>query len=258
MLDAAFIQEEGNGRLSLESQLVRDHCVEIGLPVQLYTRKRIERRQLPLDHRAFVFGDMDCTHGAMRQLGIPVPEPDDYPDVLTPYLHRKVWLDTLGRLRSHIDEGGAAVFAKPASRRKIFTGRVFSNHSDFYHTGGTSRHERIWCSEPVAWRSEYRVYVNGTEIVAVDHYDGDAGIALDLAVVRRAIADYSASPGAPIAYGIDFGVLATGETALVEANDGFALGAYGIDGAAYTEVMLARWRQLIALATAEDANPRLA
>jgi hypothetical protein len=96
----------------------------------------------------------------------------------------------------------------------------------------------------VSWRSEYRVYVNAAGIVAIDHYSGDAGVELDLAAVTNAIAEYGQSGEAPVAYAIDFGVLSSGETALVEANDGYALGAYQIGSAPYAELLFARWRQL--------------
>ncbi len=137
------------------------------------------------------------------------------------------------------------MFAKPANRAKIFTGQVFSNPSDFYFVGRTSGREQVWCSEVVNWRSEYRVYVTGQAILSVDHYAGDAGVTLDMSVVRQAVSEYAQSGEAPAAYGIDFGVLASGETALVEANDGFALGGYAIGSAAYGEMMFSRWRQLL-------------
>lgn len=247
MFEAAFIQEQGNGRLLLESQLVRDYCLKRGIDTQLYTIKRIQRRQLPLTTRSFICGDMDCMHGAMRQLNIPIPALVNFPSSLTAYLHREIWQDTVGGVRERVESDGQPVFAKPAGRAKIFTGRVFYSGSDLYHLGTTSRREPVWCSEVVSWLSEYRVYVNGQDIVSVDCYSGDASIGLDQAVIAQALADYQRSGEAPAAYGIDFGVLSTGKTALVEANDGYALGAYRISSAAYAELLFTRWRQLISL-----------
>ncbi|WP_435592932.1 ATP-grasp domain-containing protein [Nocardia sp. bgisy118] len=60
-----------------------------------------------------------------------------------------------------------------------------------------------------------------------------------------AITAYHGSGNAPRAYGIDFGVLATGETALIEANDGHALGAYDIAADLYTELVVQRWSELL-------------
>lgn len=245
VFESALIQEIGNGRLMPEARLVREHCINSGVPFELYTPKRIARRQLPLTTNTFVFGDMDCMHGAMRQLKIPIPEAAYYPQSLAPFLHRNVWRDTLGGIRSRVTDAGARVFVKPASRAKVFTGRVFRDESDFYQVGQTSLREPVWCSDIVAWRSEYRVYVIGEEIVSVDHYEGDASVAIDLGVVRQAVSQFRASGVAPSAYGIDFGVLASGETALVEANDGYALGAYAISSAPYATLLFTRWAELL-------------
>lgn len=55
---------------------------------------------------------------------------------------------------------------------------------------------------------------------------------------------FAASSEASAAYGIDFGLLDTGETALVEANDGYALGAYSIDAVSYARLLFTRGHQL--------------
>ncbi|MCP2296618.1 protein of unknown function (DUF4343) [Nocardia amikacinitolerans] len=68
-------------------------------------------------------------------------------------------------------------------------------------------------------------------------------------VVESAVAAYHRSGAAPSAYGIDFGVLANGETALVEANDGYALGAYDLAADRYTELVLRRWSELVETAS---------
>ena len=44
---------------------------------------------------------------------------------------------------------------------------------------------------------------------------------------------------------MDVGVLDDGRSALVEANDGFAVGRYGLDPNAYADMLAARWRQLV-------------
>ena len=44
--------------------------------------------------------------------------------------------------------------------------------------------------------------------------------------VQKAIACYEYSRRSPVAYVVDFGVLSTGQTALVEVNDAFAFSKY--------------------------------
>lgn len=229
-----------------EEKLLTEGLGRCGVSIEYYSIKAIHRRKLPLGAETFIAGDMDAMHGAMRQLGIPIPAPDDYPVCLRDFLRRRVWESTLGEVERGLEEGAAsAVFVKPAQRRKRFTGEVFYSERDVAVLGNVSRHQRVWCSEVVHWLVEYRVYVVDARIVAVDRYDGDGSVSLDLEVVEAAIADFHCSGAAPRAYGIDFGVLATGETALIEVNDGYALGAYDIAADRYTELLLCRWRELL-------------
>lgn len=217
-----------------------------GIPVVLYTLKRIQRRNLPLSFDSFIAGDMDAMHGAMSQLNIDVPPPNDYPESLTPFLCRRVWKSTLGDVERHIiDEAVPPVFVKPSARRKNFTGRVLGLSNDSMQIGPVSRSQEVWCSEVVTWKSEYRIYVIDDSVVGVAHYSGDADVVLDLRVVQKALAAYRLSGEAPSAYGIDFGVLNTGESALVEANDGYALGAYEIAARPYTDLLARRWQELL-------------
>lgn len=246
MFEIAYLQDPGNGRLRHEEKLVLAECERRGIPVQLYTAKRIQRRQLHLGPHAFICGDADAIHGAVRQLQIPIPECHDYPASLTSYLKRRTWTSDLGSVEQSILNGDSPpLFVKPSARLKSFTGLVVAGPDDFYAIGNTSRREPVWCSEVVTWRSEYRAYVIGEELAGLDFYQGDESVKPCLETIRSALRDYRAAGDAPAAYGIDFGVLSDGETALVEANDGYALGAYHIGAAAYTTLLFTRWAELL-------------
>lgn len=232
-----------------EETLLTEGMKNLGIPVRHYSPKRLYRRQLPLGPQAFIAGDMSVMHSAMRHLRIPIPQPDDYPDPLRGFLGRKVWKSTMGQVARTLEAGSTtAVFVKPAARRKSFPGTVCYSERDCATWGVTSRHQPVWCSEAVTWVTEYRVYVIGREIVAVDHYDGDPSVPLNASTVESAVEAYHRCATAPSAYGIDFGVLLNGETALVEANDGYALGAYDIAADRYTELVMTRWSELLATA----------
>ena len=247
LFNHAYLEELGSGKLRIEETLVRSELQRRGIGYSLYTKKRIQRRQLPLSHSDFIMGDMDSMHGAMHQLGIEIPVVDDYPLVLQEYMHRKTWRSTVGELIIRLDDDQSPpFFAKPAGRRKVFTGRVFAGPHDAGHLQRISRTEAVMCSEIVRWTTEYRAFVIGSDLMALDHYSGDSTVELDISAVRRAVASFAGQKGAIAACGLDFGVLDTGKTALVEANDGFALGAYNVAAEPYTEVLLARWAQLVA------------
>ena len=246
MITKAFIQEQGNGKLRDEEQLVFEELTERGVLIDFYTEKRIQRRQLPLDNQSLVVGDMSCVLGALKQLGIPEPLINDYPACLNYLMYRKTWISTVSQLEKRFVYGRyAPIFAKPATRRKRFIGCIFETEYDLYKIYGVSRQEKLLCSEVVSWVSEYRVYVVNSEIRSIDFYNGDNSIFIDVNKVQQAIKFLDDAGESYAGYAIDFGVLDSGETALVEMNDGFAVGAYSIDRKDYTDLILARWEELL-------------
>lgn len=107
----------------------------------------------------------------------------------------------------------------------------------------------MWCAEVVEWRSEWRVHVVDSRTRYVAHYDGDPEANVEDAIERL---DRSGEYRA--AYAIEFGVLDVDDhddetvaaTALVEINDGFAVGAYGdITAEDYVDVIATRWEELM-------------
>jgi hypothetical protein len=146
---------------------------------------------------------------------------------------------------AHLERAATPLFVKPAGRVKAFTGFVAYDSSDFRLTG-VSRNQDVWVSKPVVFVSEWRAYVIAGALFHLSHYEGDAAVSVDMVVIEKALERFG-SARAPAAYAIDFGVLADGQTALVEANDGFSIGAYpGVDPGLYTQMLAARWKEMSA------------
>jgi hypothetical protein len=104
----------------------------------------------------------------------------------------------------------------------------------------------LQAAEPVELVSEWRYYVHRQQIRGLAYYRGDWSVVPDSATVRQAVVDYGT---APVAYALDFGVSAEGRTLLIEANDAFGLGAYGLDAVVYATMLEERWLQLVGLAS---------
>ncbi|WP_238996654.1 ATP-grasp domain-containing protein [Paenibacillus pinistramenti] len=49
---------------------------------------------------------------------------------------------------------------------------------------------------------------------------------------------------APNGYAVDIGLTDKGETLLIEVNDGYALGQYGLNTLDYAKLLSARWSEL--------------
>lgn len=240
----AFIEETGGHRLEAEMQSVYDELTLRRIPIDLFTEKRVHRRQLPISRDSLVVGYVPTIPAALQILNIEPPPTNDYPPILHSLLQRRLWASTVQDLFSWVYDDRGPIFAKPKGRKKRFTGRVFRHPDDLQYLEGASKLTPIYCSTPVEWLTEYRVFVSHAHIVGIRHYDGDPSIIINEQVAVDAVQALEQSGQGTRAYAIDFGVMATGETALVEWNDGFSLGAYGLDKSIYTDLLITRWCEI--------------
>lgn len=214
-------------------------------------------RLLDITQHTLCVGSVPFVREALLKTGgLPAHAP--YPESLSPYLQREVGFSP--RLRDLIVDGGFPIFVKPAEGWKRFTGAVL-DHGDSARELGISLNQSVWWSEKVAWASEWRAYcVSGhvLDLQRVPHTPPE-GPAVDLKTVETAaLVFHRAGGGAGVI--LDFGVLSTGQTALVEANDGFSFGAYGtVDPSTLWQIWAARWPELVLGDTPSTprANPGL-
>jgi hypothetical protein len=190
-----------------------------------------------LGPEVMVVGFVGDVWNALRKMGRPLPKPMDYPEELRPWLGREVSRSTLGDVRRKLDP----FFFKPVEE-KLFTGFVWrSAMGDQIRVASLPDETEVWVSDEVEFVSEYRCFVQDDELVGVRHYKGDAFVAPKKALVLEAIQAFQSGPRA---YSLDFGVTDSGETKLVEVNDAYALGHYGLPSITYARLIDARWEEL--------------
>ena len=78
-------------------------------------------------------------------------------------------------------------------------------------------------------------------ILSVRPYKGDWRKHYDYRVIENAVKEFTS---APAGYAIDFGLTDDGRTLLIEVNDGYALGCYGLFYIDYAKLLSARWAEL--------------
>ena len=117
-----------------------------------------------------------------------------------------------------------ARFVKPAEDKR-FTGKVVSSIGDLVGLGESGYNPPVICSEIVDFIAEWRCFVRYGKILYVRPYKGDWRAAFDPRAIEGAIRDFVS---APAGYAADFGVTRDGRTLLVEINDGYSLGCYGL------------------------------
>lgn len=238
-----YLQLDDSNKLGPEEQAVADILGRGNY--QTFYRKHIIQNKLKITKDDFIVGEIPSMFAAMRQLGIEYTH-CDYPEELWKYLHRKVWISTMGDIKRVLFDDGqiTPVFIKPKDKLKKFTGFVITTIDDLQFTNHAGNSTNIWCSEPVIWLSEFRCpVINGKVrgMFRVPYTCHDSEKRPDISIVQQMADDFKNSPKA---YCLDVGVLSAGETALIEVNDGFSIGKYGMDSELYYELLKTRWDEL--------------
>ena len=201
-----------------------------------------------------------------------LPERNDYPISLRPFLRRRVKetsFEEIKQLYESVPTFKAFIKPRGAQNVKLWTGCVINSKDDFWKLTNVKDNTPIYVSEPIEFLSEFRCYIIRGSVKAISCYAGNKENApLDLKTVYTAVrclegknrklnASSIVKREASRAYAIDFGVVkyideTTGQesqhTVLVEMNDGYSLGLYpGCSSRIYTDVLLERWNELVGL-----------
>lgn len=189
-------------------------------------------------------GGVGTVREALLRAGRPAPPNLDLPASVRQYAGRRVWESTLGEIRNHVMQGGPPVHVKPRDRHKLFNGTVMAAFKDLIPSAGVEADEPVLVQEIVKFHSEWRATILRGRIINVAHYRGDPLQFPNPAVMACGLQDFV---DRPIGFAMDWGVTESDETLLVEVNDGFSLGNYGVRGYDYVAMIEARWRQLMGL-----------
>lgn len=178
------------------------------------------------------------TRALLKMMGLNVPV-YDYPIELTEFYVRNIYEGVLGEIVNIPDNWGK--FIKPKAGSKVFTGRVVNGTHDLIGIGLPFDYP-IWISEVVEFIAEWRCFVLDGQVLDVRPYTGDYHAHFDASVIDEAI---SCRKDTPIAYGLDIGVTRDGRTLVVEVNDGYALGNYGLSPLNSINFHKARWKEMV-------------
>lgn len=185
-----------------------------------------------------IVGYVGTIRRRLHYLGIPVPELD-YPPELKSFLGRRVWKSTINTVNNHPEQW--PVFVKSVADKEI-TGVLVQSPKDLIGCGNWEKDVPVWCSEPVNFVSEWRCFIRYGRILDVRQYRGNWEHMPDVNIIKTAVQSYTT---APAGYSADFGLTDTGKTLLIEINDGYALGSYGLFYVDYAKLLAARWAELI-------------
>lgn len=190
-----------------------------------------------IDEDILVMGGIGRVKAYLEHKGITVND-IDYPSSLIKYLGRNVTETTTKNLLK--EDINFPVFIKP-KEGKMFTGKLCKSTSDFAGLFTADDDIEIYVSDPVNIVEEFRCFIRYGEVLDVRRYYGELGHTYDLNLIKEMVDAYTDSP---CAYSLDIAVTDKGETVLVEINDGYSLGDYGLDPLLYAKLISARWAEM--------------
>lgn len=234
---------KGNNGIFISNEVLNENCYAafygfsaMGWEVVFYE----DTPPTGLSREDVVVGWISNVKQAVRNLGIEPPSELDYPEAVIPYLGRNIWKSTLHKI--YTDPTTWPVFVKPV-KGKQFTGKLVTSLSDMVGLG-TQEDREIWCSTPVKFVTEWRCFVRYGQLLDSKHYKGTFEVQPNFDTVRKCIKDYAEQPAALT---FDFGVTDMGTTMLVEINDGYAMGTYGLNASLYAKMLSARWSEMVGI-----------
>lgn len=238
-INAIYVQKSGGEFINETAFSMWNGCKLLGLPVETFEENSF--KHIILDRSDVVHGYVRIVKQAFNDLGIASINPNldgDPPECLHQFFKRKLWKSTIGKLKLF----PKYCFIKPLNESKFFSGFIFDGISGLIKISAFPDDLEILCSEVVDFVSEYRCFVHNGLLVDVRRYGGNITKFVDVNVALDCIKTFSS---APISYSIDLGLTTTGETVIVELNDAYSLGGYGIDSTLYVKMIIDRWFEIV-------------
>lgn len=198
-----------------------------------------------LDYKALhspVIGSIDAMTKLFKRIK-KLPEPIDFPKEIfinPEIIKRKIKIIPLKDAMEEFKENENPVFIKPV-QTKLFDGIPVTK---IHHLNYLRYLENpdVYVSEMIDIVSEHRAYIYKDEVKYCCSYSGDFRKNPDYTYIEKIMELYKSSP---IAYTIDVAVLKDGSTELIEVNDMWAIGSYGLYCMDYAEMLFERYKQIM-------------
>lgn len=217
------------------------------------------------DKNDIMVGSVEATKTFWNAIGTQVPKYIGYPECLNEFYGRTIKRSRFGK----ITVNDLPIFIKPIYDVKLFTGFVLEKNTTLQNIGmyysNVNPNTAVFISEPIDINSEYRCFVHKGELVGIKHYSGDFTKFPDVNVIKDMISVYD---NPPISYTLDVGVVIENKeeqyfhqldetctvgrkrviinqkTILIEINDFWAIGGYGLDGKTYIRMLIDRFQEI--------------
>jgi hypothetical protein len=241
----AYLEKIGGEWLDDFVYISKEPLKALGFEIRAFDGNAMEHTLTNLDldiKYDIIIGSVEATNVFFKACGIETPKYLGYPSELKIFLARYLDDCKFGDLKKIFKY---PYFIKPMNDVKLFTGEVITTDEQLSYLneyGGVSYETEVFVSAvlpPIA--SEYRCFVHEDRLVGIQYYLGDFSKYPNVEMIHDMIRCYKTSN---CAYTLDIGVLENGSTVLIEINDMWAIGSYGMDAKTYSLMCVRRMREI--------------
>jgi hypothetical protein len=236
----AFIEIKDKLPLNTDIMCAAEGFEQLGYIVRTFEKTDIITEKFRLLYPTCPFvGGFDTMKKLFTFLNVLPPAIDFPPDLAK---GRRITQMSLQAAVDSFRYGGHPVFIKPVET-KLFGGMLLKDFPNIhYFEPFLDANPLVWVSPEVKFISEWRGFVKKSELVDLRQYSGSFRVVPDLKDVDKMVEN---SGLAIAAYTLDIGVTEDLETLLVEANDFWAIGSYGLAPQTYAQMLADRYFEVL-------------
>lgn len=246
--------------MGFDYERLRDEKVKINFFEDIET---VPTRKDEYGHQPLVIGFIEDTIRYFEKCGVSELKytASSIPDALNSYryLLRGTNVMTLGDFKYKDDR--LPIFVKPYTKLKKFASGLIkekSSRKELFHKNEAGEilddNMYVLTSDPIDILSEYRCFIKEGKLMGIRHYQGDFTIFPNINMIKEMVETYQ--PTAPVAYSLDVGVIdrnyginAPLDTVLIECQDMWSIGPYGLDPLIYISMLKKRWFEIFKIET---------
>jgi hypothetical protein len=243
----ALVLTDNDGQIRDRDQLdLYDGYLALGYPTKFVTSSDIFTNKFKITKEYIFCGHVQLCQFIWKQLGVADPCIPNYPEELKEYFGRsikKMSFKSFTKILQENENFGKEYFVKPVIN-KLFTGFTCVTEREFLSKTNCSNNTEIYVSSYVNFGAEFRAYVYMGKVVNCFRYWGDNWkVETPHIDIEKMVSLLNVKS---IFYSLDVGVdNDTGKTLLMEVNDGYALGNYGLASVDYAKYSANRWIEII-------------
>jgi hypothetical protein len=243
----AFVLADPQGQIRDRDQLdLYDGYLALCYDTKLVTASDIYSNKEKITRDDIFCGHVQLCQYIWKQLKVADPCIPNYPEELKEYFGRSIRKMKFYQFRNLLKENeefGNIYFVKPV-KNKLFTGFTCVTEQECLSKTNCSPETDVYVSSYVNFGAEFRAYVYKGKVVDCFRYWGDDWkVTIPHMNIEEMVSKLNINA---VFYSLDVGIdIDKKQTLLMEVNDGYALGNYGLAPVDYARYSAERWREIM-------------